>query len=204
MLKVLGKLGVILELGKSISIESVISLQPDAVLVTSRAIRPQLALNVREGGNIFWADEILNGTCQISGKVVVIGGNNIGCEAAYYLNRQGVKVIVIDDVEKIGYGLEPSTATILVKQLEERGVQFRTGLTLGGIQENRGLCQDKQGHGWVIEADNFVLAQPAHTVTDLADELEKRGLEVYSLPYCGQPGYVLRAVRVGASIAHQV
>ena len=56
----------------------------------------------------------------------------------------------------------------------------------------------------VLEADAFVLTQSAQPSMELATELEKLGLEVYSLPYCDQPGYAMRAVRIGASIARQI
>jgi hypothetical protein len=83
-------------------------------------------------------------------------------------------------------------------------VQFRTEVNVRGIQERRVLYQDSQGHGAVMEADAFVITQPAQPTTQLVEELEKLGLEVYCLPYCDQPGYASRAIRVGASIARQV
>jgi len=167
-------------------------------------VPPQLSITVGKGENVVWADEILDGRRQVSGKVAVIGSGNVGCEVAYFLSRQGAAVTVIGDGGKVGYGLDPGTAVVLVEQLGQRGVQFRTGVSVWGIQEGRVLYQDSQGHGVVMEADVFVLAQPAEPTTELVEELEKLGLEVHSLPYCDQPGYALRAVRIGASIARQV
>ena len=128
----------------------------------------------------------------------------MACEVAYFLSRQGLKVTVIGDAEKIGSGLDPGTATVLMEQLKQRGVQFYTGFNVRGIQEKRVLYQDRQGHGFVIEADVFVVAESGQPTTELADELEGVGLNVYHLPFCSQPGYVIRAVRIGASIARQI
>jgi len=86
----------------------------------------------------------------------------------------------------------------------QNGVEFRTGFNVRGIQEKRVLYQDSQGHGAVLEADVFILAERAQPSMELAEELEKLGLEVYSLLYCDQPGYVMRAIRMGASIARQI
>jgi len=202
--KVLKMLGVKLELSKLITSEAVAAMQPDVVLVTPRVVSPQLAITVAEGENVVWAEEVLDGKRQVSGKVVVIGSNNIGCEVAYFLSRQGAWVTVIGDRSMVGYGLNPRVAGTLVEQLKQRGVQFRTEVSVRGIQERRVLYQDSQGHGAVMEADAFVVTQPAQPTTQLAEELEKLGLEVYSLPYCDQPGYVRRAIRMGASIARQV
>ena len=202
--KVLKKLGVKLELGKSVTPEAVAAMQPDVVLVTPRAVPPSLSIAVGEGENVVWADGVLDGRRQVSGKVVVIGTGNVGCEVAHFLSRRGVAVTAIGGDGMVGHGLDPGTATVLMEQLSQQGVQFRTGVSVRGIQERRVLYQDSQGHGAVMEADAFVLAQPAQPSTELAAELEELGLEVHSLPYCDQPGYAMRAIRVGASIARQL
>jgi len=202
--KVLKMLGVKLELSKLITSEAVAAMQPDVVLVTPRVVPPQLAITVAEGENVVWAEEVLEGKRQVSGKVIVIGSNNIGCEVAYFLSHQGASVTVIGDGSMVGYGLNSTVAAVLVEQLKQRGVQFYTGVSVRGIQERRVLYQDSQGHGAVMEADAFIITQPAQPTTQLAEELENLGLEVYSLPYCDQPGYTRRAIRVGASIARQL
>jgi len=202
--KVLKMLGVKLEPGKSVTPEAVAAMQPDVVLVTPRVVPPQLAITVAEGENVVWAEEILDGKRQVSGKVVVIGSNNIGCEVAYFLSQQGASVTVIGDGSMVGYGLNSAVASVLVEQLKQRGVQFRTEVSVRGIQERRVLYQDSQGHGAVMEADVFIITQPAQPTTQLAEELEELGMEVYCLPYCDQPGYTRRAIRMGASIARQV
>ncbi len=202
--KVLKGLGVKLELGWSVTAQTVAAMQPDVVLVTPRAVPPPLSITVAEGENVVWADEVLDGTRQVSGKVAVIGTGNVGCEVAHFLSRRRVEVTLVGGDGMVGYGLARATAKVLVGQLSHRGVQFRTGVSVRGIQEGRVLYQDSLGHGSVLEADVFVLAQPAQPSTELAEELEKLGLEVHSLPYCDQPGYAMRAVRVGASIARQI
>lgn len=202
--KILKELGVELELGRSITAQTVVNMQPDVVLVTPRAIRPPLSIAVAEGENVIWADEMLDGGRQVLGKVAVIGTNNVGCEVAYFLSRRGVTVTVIGSDEEAGYGLQPRITISLVEQLRQNGVEFRTGFNVRGIQEKRVLYQDSQGHGAVLEADVFILAERAQPSMELAEELEKLGLEVYSLPYCDQPGYVMRAIRMGASIARQI
>ena len=194
-------MGVKLELNKDITAQTVFNSRPDIVLVTPKAIRPQLCLAVGQGENVVWAEEVLDENHPASGKVAVIGSGNVGCEVAYHLSRQNIPVVVIGETDKAGSGLESRTATVLVKQLEDQGVQFRNGLKVKGIQEQRALCQDGQGHALVIEADTFVLAQPTESTTEFIEELEKQGLEVYPLPYCNQPGYALRAVRMGGSTA---
>lgn len=202
--KVLKKLGVEVELGKVVTPQMVATMKPDAVLVTPRAISPQSSIMVAEGENVFWSDDVLDGNQKVSGKVVVIGSGNVGCEVAYSLSHQGVTVTVIGDESMVGYGLNSMIAAVLVEQLRQRGVEFRTGVSVSGIQEGRVLYRDSQGHGAVIEADAFIIAQPAQTTTQLIEDLEKMGPEVYALPYCDQPGFARRAIRMGASVARQI
>ena len=202
--KVLKELGVKLELGRPAIIKEVAAMQPDVVLVTPRTVLPPLSIAVGEGVDTVWADEVLDGGREVSGKVAVIGTGNVGCEVAHFLSRRGIAVTLIGDTERVGYGLDKSITNALVEQLGQHGVHFRTRLNVGGIQENRVLCQDSQGRGVVVEADVFVLAQPAQPSAELAVELKKLGLEVHSLPYCDQPSYAIRAIRLGASIARQI
>lgn len=203
--KVLKRLGVKLELGRLVTPKKVIAMKPDVVLVTPRTIRLPLSISVAQGENVIWADEVLDGSRQVSGRVVVIGTGNVGCEVAYFLSRLGITTTVIGDAENVGYGLDPkSAATVVLDQLLKKGVQFRTGFSVKAIQEQRICYQDSQGHGSIMEADAFIIAQPAQPTTELYDELKKIGTEVYSLPYCDQPGYVLRAVRMGTSMARQI
>jgi 2,4-dienoyl-CoA reductase-like NADH-dependent reductase (Old Yellow Enzyme family)/thioredoxin reductase len=202
--KVLKILGVKIELGKAVTPQIVATLKPDAVLVTPQAISPKPSIMVAEGENVFWADDVLDGKLKVSGKVVVIGNNNIGCEVANSINRQGAMVTVIGDSSIIGYGLNPMVSAVLVEQLKQRGVQFCTGFHVKGIQEGRVLYQDSQGHGAVIKADTFVIAQSTQTTKQMIEDLEKIGLAVHELPYCDQPGFVRRAIRIGASVARQL
>lgn len=202
--KVLKGIGVKLELGRPVTTQAVAALQPDTVLVTPRAVAPRLSIPVGEGENVVWADEVLDGRQQVSGKVVVIGTDNVGCEVAHFLSRRRVAVILVGGDGKVGEGLNSSVARALLEQLAQRGVQFRTGVSVRGIQEGRVLYQDSQGHGAVLEANAFVLAQPPQPSAELAAELEALGLDVRSLPYCGEPSYAMRSVRMGASIARQV
>jgi NADPH-dependent 2,4-dienoyl-CoA reductase/sulfur reductase-like enzyme len=202
--KLLRELGVKLRLGQPISAYTVAATRPDVVLVTPKAIQVPPTIPIAEGNSVVRADEVLDGTAQTSGKVAVIGTNNVGCEVAYVLSRRGVPVILIGEGERIGYGLVRSVATNLTEILGRRKVQIRTGITVRGIQDGRVLCQDRHGHGLVIQAGTFVLALPSQPSTELATELEESGLEVRLLPYCGEPSYVTNAIRIAATIARQI
>ena len=63
-----------------------------------------------------------------------------------------------------------------LSSLPSHSVQFN----VRGIQEKRVLYQDSHGHGYVLEADTFVLTEPAQPTTELDEGPENLGLWTYT------------------------
>jgi len=104
-LSILKNLGVSVELGKEITPASVRQWNPDLVIVT-RGLTPTVPkIPGLERVKVFQANDVLDGKVKADGKVVIIGGNNIGIELAEFLIRQGAQICILEE-KWIGRGIE--------------------------------------------------------------------------------------------------
>lgn len=82
---------------------------------------------VEEGlksGVVLSSREILNLT-EIPKKLTVIGGGVIGLEMASYFNAVGSKVTVVEAADKICGNMDVECSNILLKNLSNRGINFK-------------------------------------------------------------------------------
>lgn len=94
-------------------------------------------------------------------RAVVVGGGLLGLEAAEGLRKRGMQVSVLQRSERLmNRQLDPTAATLLQRELEDRGLNVVTGARLAGCEDN--------GQGYVsavrledgrrLEADCVVVA----------------------------------------------
>ena len=104
----------------------------------------------------------------------------------------------------LGYGLEPATSKVLVETLRQRGVRFFTGIQVAEIRPGAVACLDSQGGELEVAAETVVLAQGEQAAEVLPEWITALPVEVYPLPYCGEPRNALRAAQAGASLARRL
>lgn len=188
--KALTRLGVKLQLGKEVSLSEMADLNPDAILVTQGLDPKMPAFPGIEGARVITAESALSGLKDFDNRVVVLGGNNIGCEVAAYLrNKQkDLDVIILEEKKRVGVGIEPFTRRMVQSELlEKRDVKI--------IAQARYMKYDQgylyyQKYGQEIEAietRDIISALGYETTELLKEELAEKGFKVYSLPACYQP-----------------
>ncbi len=114
---------------------------------------------VREGiaaGYVLTNKEILDLT-ELPEKLVVIGGGVIGLELASYFSSAGVKVSVVEMLDKIAGTTEKEIAAVLQKSLERKGVRFYLGCKVTAV-ENDGVVFEKDGKREKLPADKVLLS----------------------------------------------
>ncbi len=81
-------------------------------------------------------------SCETTDTAVIVGGGLVGMKAVYGLNRQGLKVEVIDIANRIlPQMIDLEAANILRDRLEEHGIAVRTGLSVEEmVEENGRVC----------------------------------------------------------------
>jgi NADPH-dependent glutamate synthase beta subunit-like oxidoreductase/Pyruvate/2-oxoacid:ferredoxin oxidoreductase delta subunit len=109
-------------------------------------------------------------------RVAVVGSGPAGLSAAYYLRRSGHQVVVYEKRERAGgllrygipeYRLPEAVVDAEVARLEALGVEFRTGVSLGG---GPGLDDLKASHDAVVVAtgawEGQVMGMPGESLLE--------------------------------------
>jgi pyruvate/2-oxoglutarate dehydrogenase complex dihydrolipoamide dehydrogenase (E3) component len=113
-------------------------------------------------------------------SLIVLGGGPIGIELSQALNRLGVKIYMVEMMEKILPREDPEIVEFLGKQLREEGIALLTGKKATRFSKNDGrvslIVESGDGTSQEVSADNVLVAVGrAPNVKDLS--LEKAGIE---------------------------
>ena len=123
---------------------------------------PGLRENIQTGV-VMTNKEVLDLT-EIPSKLVVIGGGVIGLEMASYFSSVGSKVTVVEMLNKIAGPTENEISSILQKTLEKKGVEFKLGAKVTGVEQD-GVIYEKDGKTEKIPADKILCSIGRRAVT---------------------------------------
>ena len=116
-----------------------------------------------EAGVVMTNREVLDLTV-IPEKLVVIGGGVIGLEMASYFSSVGSKVTVVEMMNKIAGPTENEISSILQKSLERKGVEFKLGAKVTGVEKD-GVVYEKDGKTEKVPADKILCSIGRRAVT---------------------------------------
>ncbi len=116
-----------------------------------------------ETGVVMTNREVLDLT-EIPEKLVVIGGGVIGLEMASYFSSVGSKVTVVEMLNKIAGPTENEISAILQKTLEKKGVEFKLGAKVTGVEKD-GVIYEKDGKTEKVAADKVLCSIGRRAVT---------------------------------------
>ena len=116
-----------------------------------------------EAGVVMTNREVLDLT-EIPKKLVVIGGGVIGLEMASYFSSVGSKVTVVEMMNKIAGPTENEISAILQKTLERKGVEFKLGAKVTGVEKD-GVVYEKDGKTEKVDADKILCSIGRRAVT---------------------------------------
>ncbi|MDR3278944.1 MAG: dihydrolipoyl dehydrogenase [Synergistaceae bacterium] len=121
----------------------------------SEAVIPPIP-GTREGlesGHVITSKEALSAR-EIPPLLVVVGGGVIGLELACYFHAAGSRVTVVEMLDKIAGPAEADVSKILLGNLKKRGIEFRLGRHVTGIEPGKSVITEEE----VIGADKVLLA----------------------------------------------
>lgn len=192
LIRCVSRSGIDLRLSTEGTPELLRELAPEALIlaVGSEPIRPRIPGIDRK--NVYPATEIFRNVHDLSGKrVVVIGGNLVGCECAAGLKRSGAEVTVVEMTDTLYRDANRAVASGLRPLLE--GVTCMTGAECREIGADFVLIRTKDGDKQ-LPADLAVIAVGMRPRKDVAAALEDLA------PVVWQVGDVNRAATVYESV----
>jgi len=198
----INKLGVKVET-RALTPEIVKQAKPDAVVVASGAQPIVPSLPGIEKKKVITAWQVLKEEVIPEGKVVILGGGQVGAETAEYIAEKGNQVVIVEMLDRVATDMDKTSRQLLFFSLEDLGVKMLTKATAKEITK-QGVIVDYRGKQQLIEADTVVLALGAKPNRELADQLQKLGIELYIVGNCAKVGRIPDAVEEGFKAALQL
>ena len=205
------------ELGKELTAAEVSKIKPDVVIVAT-GVKTTIPKDEVPGldtlSNVVMAEDVLVGKAKVGDRVLIIGGDLVGCEIAELLADQGKEVTVARRSQFMANKMNPDMRMILVDRLKQKGVRLvpntqymlatDTGLRVhvrGGVTAMSEIAADAMKN---IVADTIVIAAGSTANTDLAQALEGKVAQVHSVGDCIEPRRILEAIREGWKVANEI
>ena len=200
----ISKLGVNVELNKEVTKETVKELRPDAVVVATGSSPVDPEIPGLSEAKVVYAGDVLDNKVEVGERVVIIGGELVGCETAEFLAEKGKEVTVTRRGSEMAIRVGPSLRPLLLKRLADKGVKLLPGVKYEGIT-SRGLAlTTKEGLRKTIEADTTILAAGSQPNDRLFDELKGMVSEIYSVGDCVEPRTIRDAIAEGFRIGCKI
>jgi NADPH-dependent 2,4-dienoyl-CoA reductase/sulfur reductase-like enzyme len=204
----LEKQGVKVNLGVDITPEMIDRERPDAVVLATGATPKEPDFIDTSDERVVSSWDILGGQVEpVAQKVVVIGGNMLGCEVAEFMADQGnlVSVIKMRPGGAMAEDCEPTNRRGLLDSLQECRVSLLidfkvAGLTGDGVK----IIHRDSGEERTLEAETIVLALGATPERSLVDNLKKAEIDFHAIGDCRQPKNIRQAIYEGALVGRQL
>jgi pyruvate/2-oxoglutarate dehydrogenase complex dihydrolipoamide dehydrogenase (E3) component len=200
----LEKLGVQVLQKKEGTFDSVREFQPEVVIVAVGALPKVPNIPGVDSKNVYPAEDVLKGRRSVQGLVVILGGGNTGCECALFLLGRNVgKVLVIARGDKLARSIEPSTRSLMLRNLREGGVSFLMNAEVLRVEDGQVMVREKGGGVRRIPADHVIIARGYTAETGWKEKLKSMDSRVFFIGDCVQPRKILQAVQEGAEAGFQ-
>jgi len=192
----LTKLGVEMRLRQRFTADMINKYEPDVVILAT-GIKPFVPqIPGIKGKKVLKADEVLTGA-DTGERVVVIGGELVGCETALYLVERGKKVTIMRRGPELATKVHKFIREPLVGRLQYKGVAILVGVEYEEITEAGVVIRTGTGERKVVEADTAVLAAGAVPDTEILAALQGKVAQVVSVGDCVEPRSIREAVEEG-------
>jgi 2,4-dienoyl-CoA reductase-like NADH-dependent reductase (Old Yellow Enzyme family)/thioredoxin reductase len=196
--------GVAIRRGVQLAPEDILAQRPDAVILATGGIPLQTVVPGLEEAPWAMARDILDREVPVKGDtVLVVGGGLVGLEVADFLSGQGKHVVLVEALEAVGEKLDPLPRAMLLKRLQEQGVEIHTHTVITGRSEGE-VALSAGGEEIRVAVDLVVLAVGVKPNRELADSLTGSGLEIYTIGDAREPRgageAILEGLEVGAKV----
>ncbi|MFC1493851.1 FAD-dependent oxidoreductase [Thermodesulfobacteriota bacterium] len=137
-------------------------------------------------------------------RVVIIGSGMQGCELAEFLTKRGRKVTIIDTAKEPGEGMIDVILAYLMLWFKKKGVKVINGISDILILEDGVEFTTTDGGKEKITADSVIPAFPLSSDLNLAEELENKGPEIFTIGDCKEPLLIADAIGEGLRVTRNI
>lgn len=202
--KQLKKLGVKVQLSKSATVVEVVKFKPDVVVIGTgvKPVVPEIpGLSKARFAQV---EDVLEGKVEVGEKVVVIGGEVVGCETAEFLADRGKKVTVTRRGAEMATGAGFSLRAFLLNRLREKGVTLLPGVKYEEVTPEGLVVTTKEGERKTILVDTIVLAAGSVPDLSLYEEIKGGAPEIHLVGDCVKPRTIRDAIVDGFQVGMKI
>ena len=155
--------------------------------------------------NAIPATDLFRETLPSGQRITIVGGGQVGCEAALFLAQKGKSITVIEMQPKVLADASPSYRSRLLRNITAMGDQIRLITGSRCVSVGMETCyQGADGIQHTVPGDHVVLAAGMKPRTDMSLALFNPDYEFYMVGDCLQTGNVQKAIRSAYSVAVEV
>lgn len=126
------------------------------IIIASGSTSKSLPIEVDTRMPVYTSTEILSLT-DLPNRIAIIGGGVIGIELAYYLSNIGVKVTIIEFLDRILPMVDEEITEMVKLQFTDMGMEIYTGAKVTSVDKDKVLFQ-KDGIIYEVQSDAVLMA----------------------------------------------
>ncbi|MBN1152517.1 MAG: FAD-dependent oxidoreductase [Dehalococcoidia bacterium] len=193
----LSRTGVAVELEREATADAIIEAGADAVIVACGPTETVPDIPGIESAGAVKATAVLSGLEKVGKRVIVIGGELVGCETAEFLVERGRSITITRRGPEMATAVGPSLRQFFLERLRQKGVAFLPSVKY--VRARPGCLTVQKGDGAVVDlaADTLVLATGHSGDARLYRALEGKVAEIHMIGDCAGPRAIADAVREG-------
>lgn len=171
-------------------------IKPEEVFIAIGSAPIELKIPGADLPHVTNSHEVLGGKCEVSGRVVVIGGGLVGLEVAEYIHNSADTITVVEMLEKVAKDLGELRNICVMESLYAGGIQTVTNAKCIEIRKDA-VVVEVTGKTEEIPCDSIVTAigARARSFEGIQAYCEQQGIPVHII------GDALRARRALNAVA---
>lgn len=196
-----------IKLGEEADSSIIKKFHPEVLILATGTVPAMPVIPGIDGKNVTNVVDVLSGRCNTGGKVIVVGGGMMGCEAAVFLKGRGKDVVLVDihGWDKLGSGMESRLRQwFLLTLWPKMGIPFYPYTKVEKINEKGLIVRDQKWGGrlHLLEGETVVFGLGLRVDTKL-NSLLSSGIaeEIHRIGDCVRPRSILEAVHEGYKVA---
>ncbi|ODS32105.1 MAG: NADH:flavin oxidoreductase [Candidatus Scalindua rubra] len=173
---------------------------PDVLVIGTGVKLKKITVPVSEGREVDGPGAVLFGKKEPRENNVIIGAGFIGSEIAECIGEKGKKATIIEKLASVAQDMDLVNRTILLRKLDEYGVQFYLNSRLLEITKDEVIIEDDTGKRVEIKADLVINASGFNPANDFYPKAKDLVNEVHLIGDAKLPRNIHDAVHEGYQI----
>ncbi|MEW6263584.1 MAG: FAD-dependent oxidoreductase [Thermodesulfobacteriota bacterium] len=196
--------GVNVLLNHEATVESVVRMQPVAVIVATGAVPLIPEIEGVEKKRVVTHDKVLSGRYDPGRRVLIVGGGATGLDTADFLISLGRQVRLIEMTKRLGSKMGRVARFDMLRRLKANNVEMITSCRITRISDDEVEAFINDRRTIFNNFDSVILAAGARSNNPLTEELRKRFADVYVIGDAAEPREAIDAIHEGAMAGRKV